>query len=367
MSNLIKVDPKQFGLEEVKAVEINTAFAPKIAEREALSVIYNELLTKDITEEVSLEAGNLRKKLVKVRTGIASIHKTQKAFYLAAGKYVDAWKNKETLPVEQMESKLSDIEKYYEKLEAEKLAKLDESRADEIKSYLHDGSPEPVNLGSMSDDVWDNYLNGVKTSYELRIKAEADAEEKRIADEKEAEKKRLAEIERQKTIEKENARLKKEADKKESERLAELKKIEDKAKADKLERDRIAKIEADNQAKIKADLEAKAEEEKQARLKLEAEAKKEADKLKAELKAKEDEINAEKNRLAKIEDERLKAEKLASLAPEKEKVIAWINSMTIKSIATDGFSSDGIDTCNSIFDKFNAFKKWAESQVNNIN
>ena len=96
-TELVKVDPKEFGLEEVQVATIEQAFMPKIVERDGYAVIYEQLITKELTKELCNEAGDFRRKLVKVRTGIADIHKTQKAFFLSAGRFVDAWKNKETL------------------------------------------------------------------------------------------------------------------------------------------------------------------------------------------------------------------------------------------------------------------------------
>ena len=105
------IDSKDFGLTEDKAIQITQSFLPKIAEFNGYIEVYNLIITEDITEETISKANSLRKKLVKVRTGIADVHKAEKAFYLASGKYIDALKNKHTLPVLQMEEKLEEIEK----------------------------------------------------------------------------------------------------------------------------------------------------------------------------------------------------------------------------------------------------------------
>ena len=112
------IKASDFNLDKKQAVAIETAFAPKIAEREVLTQMYNEIIGKEITAELSEEADALRKKLVKVRIGIAAIHKTQKAFALAYGKFCDEWKNKETLPITDMESNLLVIVKFKEQQEA---------------------------------------------------------------------------------------------------------------------------------------------------------------------------------------------------------------------------------------------------------
>ena len=132
-TELVKVDPKEFGLEVEQVSTIEQAFLPKIQEREALVAIYDQLITSELTPELSKQAKEVRLKLVKVRTGIAEIHKTQKAFFLAAGRFVDAWKNKETLPVEQMEERLSEIENYYINLEKARIEKLQIERLEMVK------------------------------------------------------------------------------------------------------------------------------------------------------------------------------------------------------------------------------------------
>jgi hypothetical protein len=86
----------------------------------------------------------------------------KKPFFFAAGKFVDAWKNKETAPVEQMEEKLSEIEKYFENLEKERIAKLESDRLELTKQYTE--HPE-FGLGQMAENVFNLYLIGLKVAY----------------------------------------------------------------------------------------------------------------------------------------------------------------------------------------------------------
>ena len=253
---VLKIDPKEFGLDETQVQSIESAFMPKIVERDGLKQFYKQVLTKEITPETCQEAKTIRLKLVKVRTGIAEIHKTQKAFYLAAGRYVDAWKNKETLPVTQMEENLQAIEEYYERIELEKISKLQEERSIEIAKYQDENAFITNNLGELTDEVWNNYLLGTKTAYETRKAAEKKAkedEEKRIAEEKEE----------QERIKKENEKLKKEAEKLEAKAEAErkAKEIEEakiQAELNKVDADKINDlINALNELKIKFEFKSK--------------------------------------------------------------------------------------------------------------
>ena len=219
-TEIAKIDPKKFGLQETQVAQIQEAFMPKIVERDGLAEIYSGIITQEITPALCTQAGDLRKKLVKVRTGIAEIHKVQKAFYLAAGRYVDAWKNKETLPVTQMEENLSAIEEHYDRIEAEKQAKLQEERSAELLKYSEEGAFIPDNLGQLLPEVWNNYLLGVKTAYETKKENErkaAEEEATRVAAEK-------AEQER---IKQENEKLK-----------ADAKKLEDQKEKEKEEKDK---------------------------------------------------------------------------------------------------------------------------------
>ena len=180
-NQIVKVDPKEFGLEPQNVTEIEKAFAPKIIERDELAKIYKDLITKELTPELSIEAKALRLKLVKVRTGIASTHTTQKAFFLAAGRFVDAWKNKETLPVQQMEKKLKDIEDHFKKQAEEAKKKLQKEREDMISEYIDDANLR--DLAEMDQDLWETYLSAKKKDHENKLEGERIAEEKRLKQE----------------------------------------------------------------------------------------------------------------------------------------------------------------------------------------
>ena len=365
-AEVVKVDSKQFGLEENKASEIESSFLPMKTEIEGLNKVYEELINAEITEELSVKAKSFYTLLKKVNGNNDRIHKSQKAYFLAGGKFADALKNKNKDIIDVMKEKTLSIVNHFEKLEEERIIKLSESRAEEITPFLHPEAQQPIDLGYMADDVWSNYLLGAKASYEARIKAKEEAENVRLEAEKKAELERLAELAEQERIRKENELLKKQAEEKEAERLAELKAIDEKEKAAQLERERLAKIEANKKAKIEAEVKAKADAEKaefERKLKIANDAKLKAEK---EVKAKADAEKAEKERLANVEAEKLEALRKADLAPEKEKISKWIDSMLISPIGTDGISDEGIVICNSIFEKFSAFKAWAQTQKNSI-
>ena len=78
MNESTKVNPEEYGLKQENATQIEQAFQPQIQERENLVSVYKQVVSSEISEQTCKDAKSLRLKLVKVRTGIAGIHKTQK-------------------------------------------------------------------------------------------------------------------------------------------------------------------------------------------------------------------------------------------------------------------------------------------------
>lgn len=354
MADLVKIDPKEFGLEENQVSTIEAAFLPKIQERDGYLSIYGELLKKEITPQTEREAKELRLKLVKVRTGIADIHKTQKAFFLAAGRFVDAWKNKETAPIEQMEENLQKIELYSENIRKEKIAKLETERKELVLKF---SEVVPTGLGSMDETVFNNYLTGLEIAYNAKIEAEKKAEAERLAA-IEAER-----IERER-IKAENERLRKEAEENEKQLAEERAKAEAEAKK---QAEILAKQKAEADAKQreieeKARIEREVAEAEQRRL-LQIEREKQA-KLEAELKSKRDAEIAEQQRKEAEEKARIESEKKAEKAPDKVKLQNYINSLSIEIPVCK--TIEAADVAAEISAKFTAFKKWANSQIETL-
>jgi hypothetical protein len=302
------------------------------------------LLNKDITNELCLQAHNIRMEAVKFRTGIEKVHKQAKEDTLKTGRAIDGWKNLLLNASAPIESDTANIEKHFENLEADRIAKLQSERAALIMQY----SPESaqLDLGNMTEQIWNNFFTGTKAGYEAKIAAEKKSEEDRIAKQKEID----AENER---IRVENEKLRVENEQKE---LA--------LKAQKEESDRLAKIESDKQAKILAeekekaakekaisDAKLKAEQEEKARIQEELEARQ-----KAEQQAKEKAVAEEKARVA--------AEKKAAKAPDKVKLNTWVDSFNIPEISLK--ENDSNEIADSIQVKFNAFKSWAKIQVETL-
>ena len=293
-NEIVKVNASDYGLDENKAAELIKNLPQIITERDVFVTQFDEVIRLDINDpETAKKARELRLKVRDNRTkGIEVWHKTTKDFFLKGGQFVDAIRRMESAVNERMEIDLEKIEKYQERLEREQVEKLRLARLSELQKYTE---IEPVGLGEMSEDVWNNYLLGQKITFEAKIEAEKKAEEDRIAKEK-------ADAEEREAQRLENIRLKKEAE--EKERLAEI------------ERKKNAKILADQKAKAdkeRADLLAKADTERKEKERLEAEIKA---KKEAEEKAKQD---AERKRKAD--------EKAAQLAPDKNKLLNFCQAI----------------------------------------
>lgn len=329
-----EIKPETFGLEISKATEMVSGLSTTLAEREVLKNAYIYVIELPINAETLPVFKELRLKIVKNRTqGIEKWHKTNKAFYLAGGRFVDAVKNKEILINEEMEAKLLEGEKYFENLEKEAKRVLNEKRIEIIRPYVDDVAG--LDFSDFSNENFDDFVLGKKTRFENEAKAKKEAEEK-------AEAERIAEIERQKAIEIENAKLKAEAEEKEKQIDKERAEAEAKQKAIQEEADKKAREEkAKQDAILKAEQEAKA-------------------KIEAELQAKKDaETKAENERLAKIESDK-KAAALAAKAPIKKQLSIWVESFELPIVGVDN------ETSKEIKSKFEAFKLWSQTQIKNL-
>lgn len=184
-NELAILDPKEFGIDSNKALELQKDLPQMLSERDTLAEAYDNVIRMEITPETSKMARELRLKIRDNRTkGIEPWHKTNKAYFLAAGKYLDAVKNREVEINQRMEANLEEIEKVEEIARNKELDDRLENRLNHLKSV----DPEGVHHGmrDLSDDVFDAYLMAL----EMRIakaKEEADRIEKeRLAKEAQA-------------------------------------------------------------------------------------------------------------------------------------------------------------------------------------
>lgn len=321
-NNLIKINPETYGIKESKAQELEIIFAPFIEILKQIEIKRDNLLNKEITKELCIEAHSVQMEAVKFRTGIEKVHKIAKEESRKTGLAIDGWKNLLLNASEPIEIEAKNIKNHFENFEKERIANLQKKRSELCSQFEFDGSF--AQLGMMSDEVWNNFYAGIKLAYENKKEVERKAEEKRIAKEK-------AEEEERERIRLENIQLKAEAE----------------------EKERLAEIERKKQAKILADQKAKAIAE-QNKLKAEAEKKLQKEREeKAELQAKIDADNklkreAETKRIKEEEAKKL-AERKSQLAPDKEKLKSWalkIGNMELPTVT----SKEAIEIMNNAND-----------------
>lgn len=264
MNELIVINPTDFGLEKTEAQKIEAVFTPMLEKMVELEKEYNEVVKLEIGDEAVEKARELRLRYVKVRTGTEKIHETAKAYYLAGGRFVDAWKNAQKFSALGKEAELEKIEKHFELIEQEKKDKINAERIEKLSKFIPDTSI--FNVKEMSDDAFAKLLETSEIANRAILEAEKKAEADRIAQEK-------AEKVEQERIRKENEALKKEAEAREKalakERVEQEKKLEvERAKArveaearEKVERELRKKQEAE-ESKKQEELQ-KAEEDKQ--------------------------------------------------------------------------------------------------------
>ena len=292
-TQIVKLNPTDFGLNETKAKQIEKMFAPMLEKMTALEEEYNKITNLEVNQETCLKAKALRLQYRDIRTATAKIHKELKSFYLNGGRFVDGWKNAQLFASQGIEDKLSGIENHFEIIEAERIKKLQNQRAAELMKYEADFVPG--NLGDMDPDVWNNFIFGVKAGFEARKAAEKQAEADRIAKEK-------AEAEERERIRLDNIRLQEEAEAAETQRQKEA------VERQRIETARIAKDQKATRAreakfkKIRIENEAKLQKEREAREKIEKQ------------------LEDKRNQEAAADLARQKAEKDASLAPDKKKL-----------------------------------------------
>lgn len=341
MSNLVQINPAEFGLTDETAKTIKLQFQPMLDKMVELESEYNAIIVLPIEDrETAKKAKELRSKYVKVRTGTADIHQQQKKFYLNGGRFVDGWKNAQIFASQGKEETLEKIEKYAEIQAKQRIEKLQSERAEIIRPYVPDTTA--LDLGTMQDDVFDAYLSARKKAHEDKLAAEKKAEEDRI------ERERL-EAEERETQRLENLRLKEEADKREKEIEAERQENARKQDAqDKILAEERAKAESERK-RIEAENQAKLDKEREGRQELER-------KLSEEKAARE---KAESGRQAEIKRKQIDAEKLAK-APIKKQMNIWVDSFTIPEIAIENEKKE------LIRQEFEAFKRWAKTEVEGL-
>ncbi|MXV39376.1 hypothetical protein GO491_11925 [Flavobacteriaceae bacterium Ap0902] len=373
MSEIVLQTPELKAIEPSKAKQIQTTFEPMVAMLEQFEDAYNEIIAipeAEINSELTAKAKRLRLGIAKIRIEADKVRKAQKEEYLRAGKAIDGVANILKWAVSDKESKLKEIENYFEIQEQKRLEALQNERVELLSKYVEDA--EERELSSMADDVWEAYLTSKKKAYEDRLEAERKVEEERLEREKieklHNERKELALPYYQFWSEQEQSMNFGEISEKDFNTFLErVKKSKKEFEAEqariKAENERLAKEKAEAEKKAQAEREkreAEARKERERQEAILAKERAEREKLEAELKAKQEaEAKAEKERKAKEAKAKAEAEKRKK-APIQRQLKLWVNEFKAPEVPVKNEKAD------LILEKFNAFKKWAENEIENL-
>jgi hypothetical protein len=378
------------GLELTEAQTIASNYAPffeRIAEKESQvqKLEKGNALHVDMAKRIRIDLG-------RICSEIELQKKKDKEAVLIRGRFVDGLFNAANGYGRLTQEAAKEIEDHFERLEAERLEKLRIERIELLAPHVD--NPDMFQVEHMTPEAFENLLEGQKLAKAARIEAERKAEEDRIEREKAimlhnerkqkilpywdfvpelvginkvprnevdfssfTEEEWLARFnytlsekkkhdDEQAKIAAENERLKIEAEAREKELAAERAKAEAERKAAE-EKLRIEREKAEAEAaRIRAEQEAKLKAEREAREKVESEI--QAAKI------------AEQKR---IEAEQLAAKKAAS-APDKDKLTAWVKSITPPSFDIKDEEVKVIS--DEIAAKLNGFKKWALDRIKTL-
>lgn len=302
MENKLQTIIDQSGLQPAQAKPLLDSFGDYFVQAHKLVTKSKaiKVTSEDQIEEMQ-QARELRLELKNLRVEADKTRETLKEGYLRGGNAVQAIYNDIRDIIKPEEDRLMDQEKFAERLQEERNAKIEAQRISQLSQYVDDLSVYSLHPDKLSTDSFSKLLETSKIAYEAKKEIDRKAEEARLAHVE-------ADRKEQERIRKENEQLRKEAQ--EKERLADI------------ERQKQAKIEADRQkelAKERAEQQKKLDAEREKREKIEAE-------IAAQKQAQE---------LAKKQEE--EAQRQALLAPDKIKLLEFakvLQSITAPAVKT---------------------------------
>lgn len=389
------------GISVDRADQILIGFSPYMTRLTELSAEMDKINFETPSDFDAEMAESLRKKLVKVRTGSDEEKDKQKELIRIEDKLIQSSFNLIKSACELKENRLKEAAQFRQR----ELERLQAIKLEERKALLEpfNAAFDPITLGAMSDDVFANYLTGVKTNYVAQKLAEAKAEEQRIEQErivqlhntrKEAlvhvwgflsvdqrtmnfgilssedftqllsssEANKMADELAREKERAEAARLKKEREE------IEAKAKQEREAAEKLLREQQEKAQKEKEAaelKAKKDREAleqemkKKQQESDAKLAMER-----AERARIEREAKEKEELAQKQKDAEEKARKL-AEKKAKAAPDKEKIeiiLAEVNALSNPVMKSD----EGKNAMWNITQALNLFKQAIQMEISKL-
>lgn len=345
------------GLQLTDAEAIKQSYLPyfeQMAEIKEQAVKINFENPTELDEKIARE---LRLKMVKIRTGSEQIKDERKRIHtLKANVEQSAWNLIKTT-CQLDEEMFLQVEKSREikRKAAEDALRIDREKL--IAPFVENVAMYP--LGQLSNEAFNDLLQGFELAAERKREEAVKAEEARIAKEKqETEEREIQRLENE-MLKAEAAAREKELAEAKAKADADLKAQQETAAKEAAKQKAIVDAEREKQEKLLEDQRKKAAAEKAAREKAEAEAKALKD-------AENKRIADEKERVEAEAKARAFAEKKAAMASDKEKLTSKVMQLSIEFVLDNTMKPESIVIAKAIEDKFNAFKKWANEQINTL-
>jgi len=182
-TEIVKIDPIQYGLTNESAQGLTTGLDVILGERKQLIEMYKDAMTWEITPLTVSKFESLRIRIKDNRTKkIEPWHKSAKAYFLAGGKFCDAVKNKEVAINENMENELLKAEKFFINQEIKRLADLKAERLSLLEPYSE--FVFATDVETYSKERFEQLLAGARLQYEAKKEQERQAEILRIETER---------------------------------------------------------------------------------------------------------------------------------------------------------------------------------------
>ena len=187
---------KELGAPASFADKIEATFSGMANKLREFEPVYSEVVAAyengNFSDELTAKAKRLRLDIAKVRNKVESERKKGKQPYLDAGRAIDGIANIYKAGSNEMERKLEDIEKHFERLEEEKKARLQSERTAALLKLGFDLSH--MDLGTMAEEVYNAFYSAKEKEAEDIKLAQEEAEKARIEAEKKAEEERQRKI-----------------------------------------------------------------------------------------------------------------------------------------------------------------------------
>jgi hypothetical protein len=179
LPSVISDKVKESGIAITKAEKIASGYTQFVldAQEQANKL---KVLQKGNKDDVAI-AKRIRIDLGKICALAEKKKAEDKALILVETRFIDSLYGAVNGFARLTQEEAKEVETYFEKQEAERIAKIAEERCAKTAEYGMDG--QSLNLGTMDDTTFDTFLNGLKLQFEAKQAAEAEAERKRIESE----------------------------------------------------------------------------------------------------------------------------------------------------------------------------------------